>query len=260
MINESIVEKGLAVLLRPDFADGAPCAETFYRYASGDMTEGERGQFEAHLEECDVCRGDLGRLSELGGSEAPHLHPARHRRIVTAAASMAAMIAVALVWQLALQEESRPREEGAHVFRPKSGYKIQVAVERKGRQFAANSGDDFETGDLLGFFYTAPAETWPVILYSDDKGHIERIFPKGQPVSMPAGVEKPLPVSAVLEAGEGCEWIAAFFSEASPNLKRIESALKRAVLGQREDCVLKQIRVPNTSIEVITLKRKPTAQ
>ena len=261
MMNESSVEKGLAVILRPEFADGAPCAERFYRYASSDMTDDETIQFQAHLAVCEVCRRELEVLSELDASAALGLHSKRRGRLITAAASMAAMIAAVMVWQLLVPEEpGPPRDQETPTFRAKSGYQIQVAVERKGQRFAANSGDEFEAGDLLGFFYTAPTATWPVVLYSDAEGNVEQIFPEARPEPMPAGVEMPLPVSAVLEAGEGCEWIAAFFSTKSPNLKQLESAFKRAVSGRNEDCVLKQMQVPNTSIDIIALKRKRTTQ
>ena len=141
-------------------------------------------------------------------------------------------------------------------FRAKGPTRLQVAVQRGGKRFVASAGQTFETGDVLGFFYTAAEETWTVILFCDGAGEIAQVFPEDDAALIPAGVDRPLPVSAVVEEGQSCEWIVGFFSSHQPSMDTLEIALREAIRGRGADCALLPIELEDVSVDVTLLRRE----
>ncbi len=247
------IEEKLAELLHPEAADGEPCSADLYRYASGDMTDAEAAQFKMHLAQCDHCRTDLSEFELIGAQPTPTALPRRWRTITSVAVAAAAMIAIVLVWGTGVLDRGEEQGRTPAQFRPKSGYKLHLAIDRGGERFTAAVDQVFEPNDVIGFFYTAPKATWPVILHGDGQGKITRIFPADKPVRLPAGVEQPLPVTVVVEQGRDCEWIAAFFDDRAPQLRVLERAFRQMIKQRRAECVLGGTKIPHGSVESIIL-------
>jgi hypothetical protein len=70
-------------------------------------------------------------------------------------------------------------------------------------------------------------------------------------------VERPLPDGAVLEPGEGCEWIVAFFSPEPVPVDRLREALTRAVRARQADCRLGEMDLGNIAVDVLIMRRQP---
>jgi hypothetical protein len=243
------LEKGLGLLLSPDRADGEACARDLYRYASGDATPEEAAAFESHLAGCRQCREDLEAFRSL---EEP-AEAVRSLRVwrpawLAAAALLLCVVAVGLF--LFLRSEGPGPE-----FRIKGPFQIHVAVQRGEQRFVAASGDRFEAGDVLGFFYTAPEDGYLSVLFIDSRENITRVFPGRIPGRVRPGVERPLPDGAVLEPGEGCEWIVGFFSREPADLEELEALLRRAVQDRRPDCTLGPMEPEGVSVHALILRR-----
>jgi len=267
-MSHEAIEQELRRLMSPEFADGGACAWDLYRYAAGEATAGEAAEFEAHLATCEECQVDLAAF-RAEREEPPRTRAAAWR---WAAGGLAAAAVLALGLFIGLPGEVdrpgrtvnlRPKgpsasgEGPATGFRVKGPVRLQVAVQRGSKRFVASAGQTFETGDVLGFFYTALDETWPVILFCDTEGNITQVFPPpGAAVSVPAGVERPLPVSAVVEEGRTCEWIVGFFSSRQPSMDTLQSALREAVRGRSPDCALLPMDLEDVTMDVTLLRRE----
>jgi hypothetical protein len=242
------LEEGLRSVLRPDAGDGEDCAQTLYRYAAGDLDPDETLAFERHLRDCAVCRMDLEAFRVL--EREPELRRFGFRPLWAVLVGCLAVVGLASVLWLS----SRGAEE-ASSFRIKGGFGLQLAVQRGDKRFVASSHDRFQTGDALGFFYTAPADRYLSVLFSDEQGRVVRVFPQGEPRRVPAGAERPLPDGAVLEPGEGCEWIVAVFSEEPVDPARMAERLRQAVRQRQPDCTLPAIGGQGDSVQVLILRR-----
>lgn len=243
------LEKGLGLLLSPDRADGEACARDLYRYASGDATPDEAVAFETHLAECRRCRADLEAFRRMDESAAAVPSLPVWRPAWLAAAVL--LLCVLVVGLFVFLRSGEPRPE----FRIKGPFRIHVAVQRGERRFVAASGDRFEAGDVLGFFYTAPEDGYLSVLFIDSQGKITWVFPARPPGRVLSGVERPLPDGAVLEPGKGCEWIVGFFSREPADLEEFETLLRRAVQERRPDCTLGPMELEGVSIHALILRR-----
>lgn len=258
VVSDSEIEKGLKQILSPERADGEDCPEALllFRVGAGDATGEEAQVFQSHLSTCGTCRRDLAafRAAELSAPPAfaGWLPTLRLRWIL---AGLATVLLLGLgSWWLG-RETVLPASES--VFRIKGDHRLAIAVQRGDRRFVAASGDVFETGDVLGFFYTAPSDCWLVVLFTDERGRITRVFPSRSlfPARVPAGVEQPLPDGAVLEDGTGYEWIVAFFSEQALDVEGLEASLRKAVENRGPDGQLGSFELPAAQFHVIVMKR-----
>jgi hypothetical protein len=247
------LEKGLRELLEPERPDGA-CGPTLYRFASGEASAQEAAAFEAHLAGCPACRVDLAALQAEDRQVAAQ--PVRFFGFrwswLVAGAAVAAMLLITL-WLVGIPKLSQ--KEHGDGFLIKGPYQLQLAVQRGDRRFVGASGSRFETGDVLGLFYTAPEERWLVVFFSDAGGNISQVFPGGAPVKVPAGVERPLPDGAVLEPGEGCEWLVALFSTEPLDTEQARRALRRAVRDRDGSCTLAPLGLDDAAVSVLVLRR-----
>jgi hypothetical protein len=246
------IEEGLRSLLSPDRADGGVCSLDLYRYASGDATPEEAAAFEAHLTGCDACREDLDVFRGMTGAVEPGRPVPGWRPAWLAAAALLLCMLVAGLFVALRSGEPGPE------FRIKGPFRIHMAVQRGERRFSASSGGTFRTGDVLGFFYTAPEDGYLVVLFSDQRGKITRVFPVREPGWVRAGIQRPLPDGAVLEPGEGCEWIVGFFSQKPSDVEELGEFLRRAVQDRKPDCTLGPMEPEGISIHALTLRREPS--
>lgn len=232
------LEAGLRSLLAPAAADGDEAAH-LYRYAVGEASPEEARLFEAHLQTCAHCREDLTVFKGLPTPVAPEAMPSLLERLLgwvsgwrlAPLAAIAALLVV-LVWQL------KPNAPDGSTFLIKGGYTLQVALERGTERSVAVSGSSYQVGDRLGFFYTAPAESYLTLWFLDETGEVTRAFPEGAVERVPAGSEVRLPSGATIEAGTACEWVIAVFSPTPPSLEALVAQLKASVARPRVGCTL----------------------
>ncbi len=253
------IEKGLEHLLRPEAADGLPCSQDLYRYASSDMTPEEASRFRTHLKECPACRLDLEAVSgQPDTAESTRKTISRPGLLALGAALAAAAVAFALYGSLKLRDTEYPTYSPSGSLQIKGGFDLQVGVLRDGKRILAKSGDTFNEGDVLGFFYTAPTPMWPVILFADSTGKVSRIYPPDAPKELPAGVGRPIPVSAVLEKGHGCEWIVAFFAAELPDIGALRATLRDTInrRNQAGTCELGGLEFRGGTVETLILHRE----
>lgn len=262
-MDEMILQSRLREVLSPERADGLDCSVTLYRYAAGDLSPDEVTELRGHLARCARCRADLlvFRNSERPPSRGwvPRaIAWLRLRRLAAAATLLfVAVVGGTLWWASSPGGGHRP----VVALRAKSGAAaLHVAVQRGERSFAADASTRFEDGDTLGFFYSAPTETWPVVLFVDGAGSVARIFPLDTPVLLPAGADLRLAAGAVVQPGQGCEWIVAIFFPKSqpPDLPASESMLRAKAQARAPadaSCDLKLSPDPGASVSVFVVKR-----
>jgi hypothetical protein len=246
------IEEGLRFLLSSDRADGETCSRDLYRYVSGDATSEEAAVFEAHLVLCRPCREDMDAFRKTTESIEPGRSIPGWRPAWMAVAALLLCVLVAGLWVALRSGEGELGSE----FRIKGPFRIHMAVQRGERSFVASSGDAFLTGDVLGFFYTAPEEGYLAVLFSDQRGRIVRVFPDRPPGRVRAGTQWPLPDGAVLEPGEGCEWIVGFFSREPSDVEELGELLRRAVQDRKPDCTLGPMEREGVSIHALILRRE----
>jgi hypothetical protein len=248
------IEERLRKLLSVEGVDAEECTASLYRYAVGELSPEELNEFEAHLATCAACRTDLAAFSESEKAA-----PARRgffglRPAWVALAGVPAMLLLVVgLWWLGVFGPGRQEPAG---FRIKGPYQIQLAVKRGSERLVGKSGERFYSGDVLGFFYTAPEPRRLTVLFADERAEITRVYPSRLPAeTLPAGVEQPLPDGAVLEPGSGCEWILGIFSVEPIEMDVLEERLSRAVRARKPDCSLGALELENAAIDVIVLRR-----
>jgi hypothetical protein len=248
------IEQGLRKLLSVEGVDGEECTLELFRYAAGELLPEERSDFEAHMATCAACRADLATFSESEAVAPPRRLFFGLRPAWVALASVPAMLLLVVgLWWAGLFDLERREPDG---FRIKGPYHIQLAVKRGSDHLVGKSGERFYSGDVLGFFYTAPEPRRLVVLFADERAEVTRVYPSRLPVeTLQAGVEKPLPDGAVLEPGSGCEWIFGIFSVEPIEMDVLEERLKRAVESRKPDCSLGPLELENATIDVIVLRR-----
>jgi len=243
--------------------DQGRCTDTvaLARFAADDMTADERLEFEDHLNQCSGCRADLedfASVAEIWDAEEPSPEGIGARLLGfwslprLALAASAALLALVLVLV-----PVGPREE-ERILRPKGTWQLHVAAERSGHTFRVQNGSILQTGDQLGFFYTAERPGYLMILYADEEGEIIRLFPALEPQSAIADEGKNIrvPDGAKLSPGEGCEWVVGLFSDQPITGDQAREAIGR-MLGERKGCRLdaSSAKLQGAGIQVIQVNR-----
>ncbi|MBI5544628.1 MAG: zf-HC2 domain-containing protein [Deltaproteobacteria bacterium] len=255
------IEEGLALLLGPDAADGGPCrGRDLHRYASGSGSPEQSRAFEAHLRTCSECREDLQALRrwEAMSQEPADSLLARLRRALSSwtlapVGALAAMLLVGLALWRAIPDQ---RKSGA-AFQIKSGYRLHVGVLRGDQALVGKSGDLFQPGDVLSFFYTAPEASYLTVLLADESDNVSRAFPETVAQQLPAGVEARLAASAALDRqGTPCEWVVAAFSPQPLEESLLRAQLREAISHRKADCALPPLEVP-AAVDVFLVRRQP---
>jgi hypothetical protein len=239
------------------------CGDTvaLARYAADDLTAAERREFEIHLGLCSDCRADLEVFTSVeeiwdAGEPAPEGIIDRLLGFWTlprlALAASAAVLALILV----LVPLGPPEEE--RILVPKGTWQLHVAAERSGHTFRVVDGSVLQTGDQLGFFYTAERPGYLMILYADEEGEIIRLYPALKPHSAAAAEGKNIriPDGAELSPGEGCEWVVGLFSDRPLTGDSAREAIGR-MLGERKGCRLEasSAKLQGVGIQVIQVNR-----
>jgi hypothetical protein len=145
----------------------------------------------------------------------------------------AGVVLVTFAAVISLELTREPEEQ----LRPKGTWQLHTGVERSGHEFLAYDGIRLETGDRLGFFYTAEQPGTMMILYADEAGDIVLIYPAQAKTSarIDAGREVRVPDGAVVDPGRGCEWVIGLFSDRPFAIRTAHEVIRR-MLEERIGC------------------------
>lgn len=190
-------------------SEAGPCGyrARLMQLFAGELDPAARREVESHRAGCTACQG-AWREWQSAAQAAP---PARAVWASVQARTgprrrwtwpvVAALAPVAAAWMLWVRA---PASSEAHRYKGDgAGWALVQSVERKGRKIPAP--ENFCPGDVLLFSVTAPEEAFAYLYWRDERGHTERVFPKG-PTGFPIAVgANPLPVSLRLDAAPGAE-------------------------------------------------------
>ena len=245
-IDLALVEKLLS--LRTVSPDDTPCRETEHiaRVIAGKASPEEMETVSAHLSSCDDCREavlSLGRLTATGAI-APLCDPKvywtagvgqRGLRIVSAKirviAAAAAVIAVVCGAYFLWTPRGKGITEGSQTLTIKGAEDaLFAAVERGITQFTLRPHDRLEVGDRIGLFYSAKRDGYVAVLALDGEGNVTRVYPSEGFVSASiASAERAsLSTGALVQEGNGCEWLVAVFSDRPLDLDSLAFAVAKA--------------------------------
>ena len=186
-------------------------------------------EMDRHLVECRICREIL--LSyhrheddRLPAALAPNLMPPRSKRetvrrfVLPAAAVLIAGLGILFT---ALEDDS---PQAPAIMRVK-GFddELIVSVKRGTGRFTLNPNDELRDGDRLNLVYSAARRGHLVVVSRDASGEVLALHPTSGTQSAPifAGDRITLKDGAVVDAGQGCEWIIAVFSDTPLSVKSI---------------------------------------
>lgn len=217
--------------LLPSRRTGDDCPSDFRLdgFVAGDLPAEVRAAVRAHCDTCDACGARLSALSaQAARFDRPFpTAPTRRRRSwvpVAALAAMAAGIALVVAWPTA---EPEPVGGGESGVRLKGGVGISALVARGDRVRPLDPRDRVAPGDRLQFRTTFDAARHVAILSRDGAGVVSVYFPPGgtESARVPAGAERELESSTILDATLGLERVYALVCDAPFEL----SALRRSL-------------------------------
>ncbi len=250
--SQKIAEE-LKTTLGPDFLEQRQheeCSESlaFYRNSAGEMDAEEQESFRTHLSKCSECRRDLQFLEAQDAAPKTEGFFAGRRRFRFLAPIAALGLLLGSLWLTNIFFEEQP---GEHVQRIKGAFKLQVAVQRVEDRFVARSGDEFQSGDALGFFYSSAKDGFLSVIFYDAQGNQEKVFPTEQKgaAAVKAGVEVALPDGAVVEDGQGCEWIVALFAEAKFDPGSLSLQIQEAARAAGPGCRLSLQKIVDLDVD-----------
>ena len=214
---------------------------------------------DVHLSTCESCREVLRHLAVLDAPETPSLtKPRKAARSIRAVAALAAsvLLAVGISYQV-LQTPDQPGPSDDPSMRIK-GFedRLSITVKRNNTQFAFTPDDNLEINDRLAFSYAAEREGYLMIFSRDAAGRTNLLHPKDTTTSAKifAGERIALPDGAVVDTGEGCEWIVAVFSDTPLEWTNVSRAAKNGATTGR-GCGI-EMEVPGArSVSVTPVRR-----
>ncbi|MBN2525313.1 MAG: DUF4384 domain-containing protein [Deltaproteobacteria bacterium] len=256
-----------------DMADDCPHTEEIANALADGTTPAELEKRFPHVQQCDICKASIHLFNqmanEIGSPEQkPAPRPAKNvislskrtrvsRRTVFVF-SMAAVLLAGLaagvgfvIWQ-SQQTQSQP-----DTLVPKgASYDLEIAVSRNGLGFPLREGEMVETGDRLGFFYSASEGSHMALFHVDGQRQMTVLYPvegkrtafvqKGERIRIRDG--------ALVTPSTTCEWIVALFTPKETSLSRLISHLRRNVrVG--ENCNLKITDMDTARIKVQQIRK-----
>lgn len=195
-----------------------------------------RNDLEAHLRQCERCRGRMDAL--VADAQAFAAVPARRRAPLVAALSTLAAAALVLVLvqragddaaglQDAIGSDRGVTQDPEHGTRTKGGARLGFFVRRDGRTFEGGPGQTLHPGDALRFHYAAPEDTWLAVLGVDAAGTISVYHPPGEfTARVSAGGDRGLDGSVILDGTLGEESIVGVFCAKTQAIATLVAALE----------------------------------
>jgi hypothetical protein len=195
---------------------------------SGVVAPSELTKVSRHLATCSACRDAVlmlcGMDEAVSGPAVPTAPPLHIRKIepqhrifavkaLAVAACVLLMAGIGFVGFFQPYFEDLPGEE-MQIKGHDDGF--FVGVSRGPHRFSAEPFDKLEKHDSLGMFYTAKEAGYLMVVNMDNTRSVSLLYPVGENQSgaIGPGVEVSLSDGAEVQAGSGCEWIIAFFSDA----------------------------------------------
>lgn len=274
------LESAVSQLLAVERAERMRLAE-LARYAAGSLDDAARARVDGHLAACEQCRRDLDDLRLLDDVAPPSSarppavgatvlqFPAR--KIIPTVVLLGAIAAAALMWLgspansplVANHHDGRAPTAHAAPTGPallaKGAWSMHVGVRRGESTFRATPGDILRSGDQLGLFYSAARGGHLMVLYVDDAGEVVRIVParESRSLAVSAGAELPLPDSAVVGPGEGCEYIVGVFAREPFGFDRARQVTRTCLdsLGGEGSCRSSELQYEATDVIVHAVRR-----
>jgi hypothetical protein len=197
-----------------------------------------------HLKCCTACAEaaeilhDMDRTTPLLETASKGVTPSRTWAFAALGACALVLVAVLFVWP------EHKGDEQAFTIKGKLD-RIDVAVERQGRQFRLRAADQLQSGDRLGFFYTASRPGHLALFDVSGSGSVSVLFPHGatHSAAINSGFEVALPDGGVFTAPGGCEWLVAIFSDDSLPFESTIEIVRAAARAASTDCAL-EIDIP----------------
>lgn len=174
-----------------------------------------------HVRDCEFCRESVDLFSEMADDLAPsdfshfRMTPRSTVRSPRMWWSVAALLVVGfcagLGWFLWQGKEAA---DDAMSLTPKGAdFDMEIAVSRDGMAFPLHQGEEVETGDQLGFFYTASHSAHLALFHVDATGRVSALYPtdSDRTRAVSAGNRIPLKDGAIVTPATSCEWTVAVF-------------------------------------------------
>lgn len=220
-----------------------------------------------HLKECELCREMAQEYQSLSDDLSLNLDTENSTAISSGATSevvslfgknkwikvaMAAAATVLVgisyfVWQ---GYKTVPPVESTLI--PKGGtYDFQIAISRGQEKFPLTPDETVETGDMFGFFYTAPQNGYLAVFFVDGDGKISVLYPSNRKETafIRSGTQIPLKDGALATSSIGCEWIVALFYNRPRDLQMLRNEIK-STMKTTHNCELHVAPQGTTSVKV----------
>ncbi|MBN2531191.1 MAG: hypothetical protein JXR76_32710 [Deltaproteobacteria bacterium] len=122
---------------------------------------------------------------------------------------------------------------------------ISVVIRRNGRAFIARPSEPLQTGDDLGFFYSAKKKGYLALFTRDSSKSVYLLHPVDgvRSASIDAGLNVSLPDGASVETVSRCEWVIGVFSDSPLSVADLERNVADA-METNSSCGL-ALQIPN---------------
>ena len=269
------IERLLGMRRSPGEKTACAGLEILARTLAGLASAEDKAAAIRHLQDCDDCAEVLLELARVEGAG---IHPpeecipagvegerrpfgARLRDFfgtpLLAPISAAFLLVVTFaVWWLVPRAPIQ-QGSGPGALQKGQGDALYVAVQRGQVQFVLKPEDFVNDGDSLGWFYSTDRAGYLAILFREEQGGVELIFPAkaSQSAAISPGFKIPLEDGARVTAARGCEWLVAFFSDRPLEIAALRKALLLA-RGAAERCSLEVPFDQARSVQVFPLLRE----
>lgn len=216
----------------------------------GELPVEQASELSVHARSCPCCSVALDGGRDSGA----------HRGWVGGLAALAAAAALLLVLRPAQDPDTHAVGE---VLQPKGGAVVatgdalHVGVRRGAEEWVAAPGDVLLAGDLVGFFTSAKADGYVLIVHVDSTMSVTPLVPADgtTSVAIEAGSRRPLEDSGLLTAADGRSWFVAVFSDAPVDLRTVADRLRGAEVDADGGLV---VTLPGTrSVQILSVRRQP---
>jgi RNA polymerase sigma factor (sigma-70 family) len=228
--------------LRPRPAETSHEAELFSlaRVIAGSNDELDARRADEHLSSCAECRELSMLLHQLDAEEefgddtrrgkSPFYREGFLGRssLTYAIFSAAAVLVLGLSIVFSVSRVPSEEEKGGRL--SVKGYEDDfiVAARRGASTFTINPMDRLQEGDALGMFYSSDRSGYLLVLSIDASKNAVVLYPAEKLTSAPILEGERISVAdgALVEQGQGCEWLAAVFSDEPVNADAAIRAVK----------------------------------
>ena len=241
------IEKLVATRPSYDLSEDCPFTEEIALAAAAGTPIREIAEKFPHLNECALCRESIQLFEEIEdsvddsvNSKQTHPHtmytvplPPPASRFARVSLAVAAVLLIGVAGSIAMHLwHTRQRQTAETTLTPKGAvFDMEIAVNRNGAGFPLEQGDMVETGDNLGFFYSATQNAYLALFHVNEQRELSTLFPanKNSNALVETGTRLPIKDGALVTPASSCEWIVAVFSEKSMSINQLKGYLKNGI-------------------------------